>query len=477
VDKNIETYLRELRDAMSSAGADSALVQDALFDAEEHLQAEMAAGSQFATVAQAYGSPDEVAAAYLGAVPVRDMAAAIAAPYPSVTVGAAAVAAAPLAAAPVEPAEPVIAAAPGETFVASEAGAGWIEVGAPADAHAAEAEASAAPTGGAPVEADTLFCPRCGGVVVVGTVYCRLCGAPLPTAEQLAAAAATGAARAAGGAGDTAVRPPREAFAPPAAGRSPFGEQPPYGSQSYGAPYGQPPQGRYPVGVQSGMAAAEAGRVQSERSIWGDIFGPFIDPRTWTSLVYMLFSLGLGIVYFTVVVTGFSTAAGMLILIVGIPLLVLVLGLVRALSFFEGRVVEALLGVRMPRRLRPLPPTIGGSWWRWLLDRIEFWLSDGRTWLSMLYMVLMLPLGIVYFTVSVTLLATSLGLITSPIWGWFGHGEFVMNGTVYTGDFPQFLIPLAFILGVLLLIGTMHAIRWIGRGHAAFAKAMLVRLK
>ena len=83
MDKNIETYLRELRDAMSSAGADSALVQDALFDAEEHLQAEMAAGSQFAAVAQAYGSPDEVAAAYLGTVPVRDMAAAIAAPYPS----------------------------------------------------------------------------------------------------------------------------------------------------------------------------------------------------------------------------------------------------------------------------------------------------------------------------------------------------------------------------------------------------------
>ena len=52
------------------------------------------------------------------------------------------------------------------------------------------------------------------------------------------------------------------------------------------------------------MAAAEAGRAQTERSVWGDIFGPFIDPRTWTSLVYMLVSLGLGIAYFTVWVTG-----------------------------------------------------------------------------------------------------------------------------------------------------------------------------
>jgi hypothetical protein len=43
--------------------------------------------------------------------------------------------------------------------------------------------------------------------------------------------------------------------------------------------------------------------------------------------------------------------------------------------------------------------------------------------------------------------------------------------------FPLWGIPLAFILGVALLVGTMHAVKWIGRGHAMFAKAMLVRLK
>ena len=43
-----------------------ALVQDALFDAEEHLQSEVAAGREFAEVVEAYGTPQEVAAAYLG---------------------------------------------------------------------------------------------------------------------------------------------------------------------------------------------------------------------------------------------------------------------------------------------------------------------------------------------------------------------------------------------------------------------------
>ena len=70
-----------------SAGADPALVQDALFDAEEHLQAEMAVGgpagaggedgalseaeraARFAAMVEGTGSPEEVAAAYVGASP------------------------------------------------------------------------------------------------------------------------------------------------------------------------------------------------------------------------------------------------------------------------------------------------------------------------------------------------------------------------------------------------------------------------
>ena len=36
----------------------------------------------------------------------------------------------------------------------------------------------------------------------------------------------------------------------------------------------------------------------------------------------------------------------------------------------------------------------------------------------MAYMILMLPLGIVYFTVAVTGLALGFGLIASPFWDW-----------------------------------------------------------
>jgi len=436
VNKDIATYLRELQDAMVSAGADPALVQDALFDAEEHLQAEMAAGGRLADVVQAYGSPEEVAAAYLGVAPVRHVAAAMGAAQRRES-------------------------APGETFVAPEVARGLVQAGAHSGPSGTEVRgpASAVPAPGPQTEVQSgegtgggaVFCRWCGTPARAGQAYCRQCGAPLyqPKPE-----------------GETG-------------GYKPVGQ----GTPSAAPPYGRPPYGavqrpQYPSGaseVQPGMPAAGAGGgYVAPESAWRQIFGVFADGRVWLSLVYMIVSLGLGTLYFTVVVTGLSTAGGMIVLIIGIPLLLLVLGLVRALSLFEGRVIEVLLGTRMPRRLRALPPNTG------LLQRIGFWLKDGRTWLSMLYMVLMLPLGIAYFTIAVTGLAVSLGLVTSPIWVWFGawtDRQLVINGEVQDWWFPVWTVPIAFVIGCILLVAFMHLVKWIGRGHAAFAKAMLVRLQ
>jgi hypothetical protein len=416
---------------MASAGADPALVQDALFDAEEHLQAEMAAGGQFTDVAQAYGSPEEVAAAYLGIVPAREMAAAMVAPYPGT--------------APQGTGTPVVhVAAPAEAVPAAAKDAGGpVEQGAPVGPSGTEIRGSAAvaPEGipvagtgagsGTGPEPGRVFCPVCGTPANVGQVFCRQCGARLPQLQQ-------------------------------------EGEPLPGGLRAFGQ---QP----YPVGVQTGMAAAAAGGASlAPKTVWQEIFGVFADSRVWLSLVYMIVSLGLGILYFTVVVTGISTAGGMIVLIVGIPLLFLVIGMVRGLSLFEGRVVEVLLGTRMPRRLRALPPNLG------FFERLWFWLKDGRTWLSMLYMVLMLPLGIAYFTIAVVGLTVSLSMISSPVWVWFGDWTdhtFILNGEVHDWWFPAWTVPLAFIVGCILLVGFMHLVKWIGRGHAAFAKAMLVRLK
>ncbi|MBP6299711.1 MAG: sensor domain-containing protein, partial [Arenimonas sp.] len=161
-------------------------------------------------------------------------------------------------------------------------------------------------------------------------------------------------------------------------------------------------------------ARKDANNVPSSTPVRG-FFRVALDPKTYGALFYMLLSVATGIFYFTWAVTGLSMSAGLLVLIIGIPFFILFMASVYAISLVEGRLVETLLGVRMPRR--PLYQDTTSSW----MDRIKALLTDSRTWLSLMYMVLMLPLGIIYFTISLTLLILSAGFIAAPVIWWMAQ--------------------------------------------------------
>ena len=206
------------------------------------------------------------------------------------------------------------------------------------------------------------------------------------------------------------------------------------------------------------------------RSLAARFFGVVVDPHTYGALFYMLLSLATGTFFFSWVVTGLSLSLGLLILIIGVPVAVLFFGSIRGLSLLEGRLVEVLLGERMPRR--PRFSDRSRSW----LQRIGDMFTDGRTWLTLLYFVLMLPLGIAYFTVATTLLALSLALIWSPVAVWF-PGAYT-GGTINGLPLLEgaWATPLLALAGGLLLFGTLHLARAVGRMHGTLAKHLLVRL-
>ena len=203
----------------------------------------------------------------------------------------------------------------------------------------------------------------------------------------------------------------------------------------------------------------------------GRFFGVIADPRTYGALFYMLLALATGIFYFTWVVTGISMSAGLAVLIIGIPFVILYFGSVRLLSLVEGRIVEVMLGERMPRR--PLYSERGKPW----LQRIGAMFTDPRTWSTQLYFLLMLPLGIAYFSIVVTLLSVSVAFIASPILVWIGmgHGGLRLDDVQITAQVDWWALPLLFVGGVLLLFGTLHLARGIGRLHGLFAKHLLVK--
>ena len=203
-------------------------------------------------------------------------------------------------------------------------------------------------------------------------------------------------------------------------------------------------------------------------------FGVYSDPRAYTSLFYMLLTLATGILYFTFVVTGLSMSLGMAVLIIGFPFFIAFIGITRVLALGEGRLIEAVTGERMPRR--PVHPGPSSGLWA----RITGMLSDARTWTTLAYLALMLPLGIVYFTLAVSGIAVGGGLIAAPVievlynFGWLtaDAGQITMQPE-WLNTPPMLLI--CAVVGVLVLTLLLHVARGVTRLQAGIAKSLLVK--
>jgi uncharacterized membrane protein len=224
------------------------------------------------------------------------------------------------------------------------------------------------------------------------------------------------------------------------------------------------------------VKAAMATPRKVPNSKLGAFFGVFLDPRAYTSLFFMLLCLATGIIYFVFAVVGISLSAGLAVLIVGVPFFLMFVAIGRVVSLAEGRLIEAMTGVRMPRR--PVYQESALGFWA----RIGEMLRDRRTWTTIAYFILMLPIGITYFVIALVGLCVSLAFIALPITavcaqaGWFG-----LSGVeVFSNAQPEWLfesgfaIPILGVAGVLLLTSLMHLARGVGKLHAMFAKSMLV---
>ncbi len=198
-------------------------------------------------------------------------------------------------------------------------------------------------------------------------------------------------------------------------------------------------------------------------------FGVLKDFRAYTSLLYLLISIGPGIFFFVWAITGISLSLALSILIIGIPFAVAFLGSVRLLAIAEGRLVEAMLGARMPRSQ---PPTEGAGGWK---ARILAMLHDGRTWSSLAYLLLMLPLGVFYFSAMVTMLSLSLALLATPIVHFVFH-EVTFDGWYWGGAHANFVAVVWGIFGIFAVPLTLHIARALGRLQGRLARHMLVRI-
>jgi len=190
-------------------------------------------------------------------------------------------------------------------------------------------------------------------------------------------------------------------------------------------------------------------------------------PTIAGSTFYLLFNLVTGIFWFAVLVTLLAVSSGLLIVWVGFPLLVLTLLITKGAATIERSWVRASLGVEIPSPYRPIPE---GS----ALVRARALITDPGVWRDFAYWMLMLPLGIVEFTLVVVFWPAALGLIAAPFYRGFlptieidfGYGDpWVVN------SFAKAL-PLTAV-GIVLALLTIPLLRGVAAGHGKLAKALL----
>jgi hypothetical protein len=131
--------------------------------------------------------------------------------------------------------------------------------------------------------------------------------------------------------------------------------------------------------------------------------------RSYTGLIYLMLSMPLGIFYFTFLATSLSVGIGLLVTVIGLPVLGLTVWASWWLAALERQMAIGLLGAEVP----PMGPTPFQSGRGFRYDLEEF-LSNRVTWTGMLFLGLKLPLGVLSFAMTVTLIAVSTSFLLVP---------------------------------------------------------------
>jgi hypothetical protein len=188
-------------------------------------------------------------------------------------------------------------------------------------------------------------------------------------------------------------------------------------------------------------------------------FAPLVERRTYLETADLLLDLAVGVVWFSIFTTLVSTGLGLLITIVGFPILTATFYLARLAAAGERARARVFLNTRVEEPVRA--PGHGES----LLQKLVTPFRDRTTWKELFYVWLIQPiLSVINFSAAVTAWSTPLWLLTLPIYAWRWAPELWSGRDV---DSWGEIIPFT-ILGLVLL----PLAPWIVRAFAALDRAL-----
>jgi signal transduction histidine kinase len=207
--------------------------------------------------------------------------------------------------------------------------------------------------------------------------------------------------------------------------------------------------------------AAKRGKMRS-------FLSPLVEARTYLATLDLWLDLAFGVLWFTLFTIGITFGLGMLITLIGLPILIATFFVARAGAWFERRRVRLLLRTEIDDPTSRRRPKSDG-----FFQKLFAPFQDRTTWKELVYLWLVQPvLSIVNFTVSVTAWAVPLWAITVPIYAieWPGSAPELWDGRRL--DTLGETLPLTAV-GLLLLPLVPWIIRGLAHIDAAIAGALL----
>jgi hypothetical protein len=181
-----------------------------------------------------------------------------------------------------------------------------------------------------------------------------------------------------------------------------------------------------------------------------------LDPMTYLTSAHLMADLVVGTATFAVTVTLLAVSAGLMVTLVGIPLLVGTLLVARGIGGLERRRAR-VLGVVTAA------PTHEG---RGLRAR----LLDPADWRAVLYALVLFPAGVLTGTITLTGWATAVAAISSPLYvGRFGDSTRQIGGINLAG-------PVAGVASVILGVALLAVMPRIVRCLAGLDALLVHRL-
>jgi signal transduction histidine kinase len=187
--------------------------------------------------------------------------------------------------------------------------------------------------------------------------------------------------------------------------------------------------------------------------------------RVALATLFVLSSLPLGFCWFLVLVVLVLIGLPLTIVWVGLPILALAMLVCILGADTERWRLAVLLDTRLSSPYRPLR---GGS----MFARLRGWATDPALWRGLLYLLLLLPIGLVEFVV-ICVMAFSATLATYPLWFWtLPEGQ----GLLWSGVFVADTLPEAVLVMIVGLVAASAAVAFVlevARAHAHLGRVLL----